>query len=259
MQRHSYRRKLEGLSNTISAEREEKLVALGVAMRPWDRHWDNRYHNLLAFMKERGCFPHECDRGSLDEEAKRLLIWCNKQRQQHHILKEAKQGQFSSMTPERESQLTSIGFSFNLFNEIWMERYDELHEYRQHHGDCLVPHKYEANPQLGIWIGEQRYNFKKFKEGRPSSMSQERFVLLNKLDFVWFVPDILWNERLGELKEYIAIHGPGSQPAWKENRKLRYWISAQNRINGKRLNGEKTLLTDERIKKLNEVGFQWTT
>ena len=35
--------------------------------------------------------------------------------------------------------------------KVWYQRYNELVDYREEHGDCNVPQKYEANSALGIW------------------------------------------------------------------------------------------------------------
>jgi lambda repressor-like predicted transcriptional regulator len=155
---------------------------------------------------------------------------------------------------EREQKLTAINFRFDLFAEIWMERYNELKAYRKHHGDCLVPHTFASNPQLGIWVGEQRYNSRTFKERRACAMTPERLALLEKLDFVWFVPDVIWNERYGELEEHVRFNGRGSLPTLKDNTRLRHWVANQQKLHRKIMNGEENALTEDRIRKLNKLG-----
>lgn len=260
-QRHLYRQKQEGKVNTLTDEREQKLLDLGITMKPWERHWMQRYEKLRNFVQERGCFPHECEKESLSKEDAKLFVWCNKQRQQYQIYNKGLRGQFTSMTEERQEKLADIDFCFDLFEEIWMERYGELQEYRKHQGDCLVPHVYKANPQLGIWVGDQRYNYKVFREGlpRPSSMTHERIDMLNKLDFVWFVPDMIWNEKYLLLEEHVRMNGLGSLPPWKDNSNVRSWAANQQKLFRNRLQGEENTLTKERIQKLDMLGFPWKT
>ena len=142
-----------------------------------------------------------------------------------------------------------------------MERYGELQEYRNHHGDCVVPQGYKANPQLGIWVAIQRYNYKLFREGlqRPSNMTTERMDMLNNLDFVWFVPDMIWNEKYLLLEEHVRMNGLGSLPPWKRNGNLRRWAADQQNLFRNQLQGEENTLTKERIQKLDTLGFPWKT
>jgi hypothetical protein len=258
-QRLLYRQKQEGKVNALTDEREQKLLDLGITMKAWERHWMQRYEKLRNFVQERGCFPHECEKESLSIEDAKLFIWCNKQRQQYQIYNKGLHGQFTSMTEERQEKLADIDFCFDLFEEIWMERYGELQEYCKHHGDCLVPHEYKANPQLGIWVGDQRYNYKVFREGlpRPSSMTTERIDMLNNLDFVWSVHKMIWNEKYLLLEEHVRMNGLGSLPPWKGNGNVRSWAANQQKLFRNRLQGKENTLTEERIQKLDRLGFPW--
>jgi len=38
--------------------------------------------------------------------------------------------------------------------------FEKLECYKEVHGDCLVPRKYEADPKLGRWVSSQRKNKK---------------------------------------------------------------------------------------------------
>jgi hypothetical protein len=77
--------------------------------------------------------------------------------------------------------LDDIGFSWNGNKDHWMNRYNELVEFRNKTGHCNVPCKYEANKVLGYWVSTQRYSFKK---GR---LSKECIAKLNKIGFAWSV------------------------------------------------------------------------
>jgi hypothetical protein len=251
-QKHLYRQKRDGKANTLTDEREQKLLALGIK-KVWERHWMQRYEKLRNFVEERGCFPHECEKDSLSKEDFKLFVWCNKQRQRWQIYKKGLNGRFTSMTEERQEKLADIGFCFDLYEETWMERYGELQEYSKHHGDCLVPHVYTANPQLGRWVKDQRHNNKVLL-----LLTTERIDLLNKLDFVWDVPDMIWNEKYILLEEHVRINGLGSLPPWKDNNCLRRWAANQQKLFQNRLTEENTM-TKERIQKLDKLGFPWNT
>ena len=67
----------------------------------------------------------------------------------------------------------------------WEERFEELKDYRKLHGNCNVPQKYQQNKQLGSWVSVQRQQYKKFKNGEKSSMTKERILKLESIEFVW--------------------------------------------------------------------------
>ncbi|VEU41944.1 unnamed protein product [Pseudo-nitzschia multistriata] len=57
----------------------------------------------------------------------------------------------------------------------WMNRYNELIEYKKEHGSTLVPQRYKKNPKLGKWVTHQR----------SSCLTEERKALLDEIGFVW--------------------------------------------------------------------------
>ena len=48
----------------------------------------------------------------------------------------------------------------------------ELEEYKNKHGNCLVPRRYEENPSLGNFVNKQRQSYRKYLMGEKSSINQ---------------------------------------------------------------------------------------
>jgi len=80
----------------------------------------------------------------------------------------------------------------------------------------------------------------------------------------------IWNVRYEELKAYIAEHGNSLVPyEYSQNEALGIWVAKQRRMFKIRQQGERTyelhdgtvlsevILSEERSKKLNDVGFVW--
>jgi hypothetical protein len=135
-----------------------------------------------------------------------------------------------------------------------MARYNELKAYKRKIGDCNVPVRWKANPQLGKWVSNQRGIYKNGK------LEDDRVAKLNELGFQWEVIDDWWTRvfqrqwmaRYNELKAYKRKIGDCNVPQeYEANRQLGNWVSNQRGIykNGK--------LADDRVAKLNELGFQW--
>jgi Helicase associated domain len=83
----------------------------------------------------------------------------------------------------------------------WYERLRELREYRNEHGDCLVPQVYPRQQKLASWVHNMRT--------RRQSLSVTRLRALAAVGFVWAQRrgQTLWDEWYAELRAYHAVHG----------------------------------------------------
>lgn len=109
--------------------------------------------------------------------------------------------------------------------EIWSEKFEDLCEFRRHHGHCHVPHTYMENAALAQWVKRQRYQYKLKSEGKRSTLSDERVRLLNKIGFIWNSHDVVWEERLFELSMYKRNHGNCIVPSnYERNPQLAVWV-----------------------------------
>eukprot|EP00934_Nitzschia_sp_Nitz4_P003011 Nitzschia sp. Nitz4//scaffold72_size95085//27259//28863//NITZ4_004750-RA/size95085-snap-gene-0.115-mRNA-1//1//CDS//3329557345//3001//frame0 len=142
--------------------------------------------------------------------------------------------------------------------EQWTEKFQELCEYRRAEGHCQVPHTYMENPPLARWVKRQRYQYKLKMEGKTSTMTDERIVLLGNIGFIWDSHAAAWAEKLQELKAYVKRYGDCSVPStFPENPQLATWVKCQRR-QYKLLRDNKTSnMTPERIVELEKIGFVW--
>jgi len=143
--------------------------------------------------------------------------------------------------------------------ESWMEKYEELLEFRLRNGHCLVPNQYPANPSLAEWVKRQRYQYKLKGMGKHSSMSDDRVVALENLGFVWNSHDAVWEERLKELKQYKNLFGNTNVPSkYEPNPQLAIWIKRQRRQYKFLTEGKPSTMTPYRVGKLREIHFAWS-
>jgi len=182
---------------------------------------------------------------------------------------------YSKITEERILELETIGFAwevgkhegqFTTNDELWNQRIEELKEYKEKHGNCNVPQVYPANKPLGEWVKTQRKHYRLKQQGKKSSMTEERILELEDVGFVWKVGtadnarnDELWNQRFEELKEYKEKHGNCNVPRGYSvnNKQLGYWVNDQRKIYRLKKEGKKSVMTNERILKLEAIGFVW--
>jgi len=158
---------------------KRKSRASNDRFRPYQKDkWNERFNELLEYQrKHNNCFvPHSY---ATNPE---LARWTKRQRYQYNRLQ---QGRQSSMTKERIKFLNDIGFVWNSHEATWREKLLELIEYKKQYGNCLVPSMFDQNIQLATWVKCQRRQYKLYKTGRPSNISLDRILELEKYDFQW--------------------------------------------------------------------------
>ena len=142
----------------------------------------------------------------------------------------------------------------------WSERLKELLIYKAEYGDCLVPQKFVHNHQLGSWVNKQRVEYKLMKEGKRSSMTRERVEILHRVGFVWskHLSQPPWDGKYRELLKYKEEHGDCLVPTkYAENPSLGRWVSTQRAQYKLLQEGNKSSMTELRLRRLEEIGFVW--
>eukprot|EP00979_Chaetoceros_neogracilis_P002040 scaffold366_cov213-Chaetoceros_neogracile.AAC.2 len=147
--------------------------------------------------------------------------------------------------------------------KTWEERLEELKEYKKVHGNANVPTLSKENPSLGHWVHDQRKQYRLFNEKKQTAMTLSRIEQLEVVGFKWALQRHTtmksWNERFEELKSYKQDKGNCNVPIrYKNNPSLGQWVSTQRQEYGAKKKGNKTNITAERIKALEEVGFVWS-
>ena len=146
--------------------------------------------------------------------------------------------------------------------EKWSERYQELLSYRTEFGHCLVPHNWSRNRALAQWVKRQRYQFKLKKEGRHTTLTNERMNALESIGFVWSSHCATWEEKFNELIEFANRNGHCNVPSrYPPNRQLSVWVRCQRRhfklLKQQYGSYECNKLAKERYNKLKSLGFDF--
>ena len=143
------------------------------------------------------------------ELSPQLGNFVDNQRQNYRMRMETNDPNFIS--DERIERLESLGFVWNLYEEQWKKRFEELKYYVKVNGNALVPLRYELNEPLGLWVAKQRRNYKIMLDAKKLQnevcLTPQRVKMLESIGFVWNVHDATWLERLEELKQYRFEYG----------------------------------------------------
>uniref|UniRef100_A0A7S2Y8D8 Helicase-associated domain-containing protein n=1 Tax=Entomoneis paludosa TaxID=265537 RepID=A0A7S2Y8D8_9STRA len=140
----------------------------------------------------------------------------------------------------------------------WAEKFEELCIYRKINGHCLVPHTFRENLPLARWVKRQRYQYKLMKEGKSSTMTEDRVQALEEIGFIWDSQGAAWSERLEELRSYRGQFGHCNVPSnYSENPQLATWVKCQRRQYKLYQEQKPSNMTAERITELGALGFEW--
>lgn len=191
--------------------------------------WEDRYAELKAY-RER--FGH-CEVPAKWPENKSLGGWVSTQRLNKHMLSDV-----------QIEKLDALGFNWNIDDERWNQRYEELLAYRAEKGNCRVPEHYAPNPALGLWVANTRR--------RGDRLTKRQMRKLEKIGFVWDPFDEIWEANFKALEDYIKRYGDALVPSrWEEMPGLGVWVAEQRQML------KKGKLRPERKARLDELGFVW--
>jgi hypothetical protein len=232
-------------------EKKEVLVTITSKNAP---SWDEMFEQLRAFKEEHG-------HAEVPYKPKTLVRnWTLMLREDFEKMKE---GKSNSLTPERMSRLTGLGFRFRINRRMpYDQRAAEWLEYKTKHGRDPAR---DSGP-LGAWVGKMRHRYTLFKEGKKTCMTQEQVDKLTSWGFtfetgfkkpVQLTARKTWRDRYEQLVAFQEAHGHVNVPqAYPE---LGTWVHHQRRAYRKLKRGDKSSLSREKMQKLKALGFKWIT
>jgi hypothetical protein len=201
----------------------------------WNQKWNERYSELIGFRNKHGHInvdksKHPALNNFVQNQRKEYRRW--------------QRGEKSSMDERKVELLNNLLFVWDMNQQIWQSRYDELHQFKSDFGHVNVPIKYKT---LGQWVTKHR------KAKRAGALSQSRVERLDEIGFIWDVKEWQFQRRLDQIKEFKETYGhidikvtDGEFGSWFYSRRKEYLLY---------LNGENTTLLEEHRLALEEVGF----
>jgi hypothetical protein len=217
----------------LTKDRISRLESLGLVWDTFDATWDEMFTALIDFKKTHG----HCNVPQKWSQNMKLGIWVSHQRVS------MKKGQ---LPDERRRRLNDIGFLWDQLEASWEEMCSALTDFRERYGHCEVPMNWSENPRLSRWVSSQRVA-KKNEE-----LSENRIKSLEQMGFIWDTVEAVWDEMFSVLVDYKKKYSHCNvKKRERGNLKLGLWASRQRRLK------REGLLSDDRIKRLEEIGFQW--
>ena len=225
--------------NSAQPLNHEQVVLLDKLNFYWDPHeerWQEKFKELQIFKEQHG----HCQVEKEADTHKELCQWVNVQRRQKFQDK---------LAEKRMALLEHLDFSWksSVLDDKWYKNYNELKTYYLKHGNADVPYALKENPRLAKWVSSLRARFKR------NDVSSDQIALLNEVNFTWSLRDRGdWEDNLDVIVAFKQKYGHCNIPLnFPENPKLARFV------NSSRVQRNKGLMSEDRIEKLDAVGFVW--
>ena len=240
--------------------------------------WKHKFELLSAYHRENG---HSRVPKNYVVESVKLGLWVKEQRRLYRNYRENRKGACTPINAERIAQLQSIGLEWNCNlatrttrDDQWQRKLELLSAFRRENGHFRVPIDFVIDSiKLGQWVKNQRKYYKNRmagKTGLRASITEERIAQLNAIGFRWNYSgakewrrdDDGWQKKFDLLCAFQRERGHCRVPSKfvVDSIKLGLWVENQKRYfnnykKGKR--GHGASITEERISKLDSIGFEW--
>jgi Helicase associated domain/Helicase conserved C-terminal domain len=218
--------------NTMSADRRQRLDAIGFIWDAPESWWDEGFRVLQRFKEREG----HCNVPAKHREGTyQLGTWVGTQRTKK-----------DTMSADRRQRLDEIGFVWDPLEAKWEDGFSALKRFKAREGHCLAPYKHrEGTYPLGNWVMNQRQRTNK------DTMSAEHRQRLDEIGFIWDPYESEWEKGFAILKQFKEREGHCNvlQRHHEGTFRLGGWVSVQRT--------SKDTMSAEHRQRLNEIGFVW--
>lgn len=190
-------------------------------------------------------------------------------------------GTSSKLNAERVEKLRGIDFQFKgpksrgrpssgnttLVPKLsWEKRLQQLQSFKMDTGHLNIDHNYKHCANLGGWAAEMSTLYKNWKSG-SQHLSEDMIAKFNQLIMLGFQFNVLpyyennrsWDDHYEVLLKFKEEnHGSARVPLkYKADLRLGKWVQTQRQQYKLLQEGKKSKLTEERLERLEEAGFEW--
>ena len=184
--------------------------------------WDERFGEYKSFKEKNGREPTRETNGELEES---LARWVEMQRRAYNK---------NILVQDRVAKLNAIGFIWTPLLLSWENPFRDYISFKAKYK--REPSNNATNKQergIAIWASRQRVIYKKNK------LPKDRIDRLNSIGFIWDQKDNWWEQ---DFKAYSKDQSAKDSLIWASRQRVAY---------------NRGTLLQERIAKLNSIGFIW--
>jgi len=251
--------------------KEIALDDIGFDWNPRNSRWNSMYEELKAYKEKYGntLVPH-ANFG--------LGSWVKRQQVQYSIYSKGDAAK-SELTEDRVRLLNELGFIWSRRNNTWNSNFERLERWKEIHGNCNVPDDPNDRETAALhkWVTDQRIHYKRYiaekgdnengedpdsgkkNKKKLPSLNEEKISKLESIGFEFDARDAKWLQKLEVLKRYKELHGDFLVPTnYVEDPTLANWVASQRAQYNLYKKGSKTLMTERRLKILQDIGFSFS-
>jgi len=161
-------------------------------------------------------------------------------------------GKRRGITEDRIKALDQLGFDWgkNTKAKSFKERIEELKAFEEKHGHVRVTVKHDKS--LATFCNNMRSDRR--GTGATMAITEDRIKALDELGFDWGVKQKSFEERIEDLKAFKAKHGH-VRVTMNQDKSLANFCSTMR--SARRGTAKGTVIAEDRIKALDELGFKW--
>jgi hypothetical protein len=206
-------------------------------------NWVNKQRQLYKRYVN-GLRPCSLDEQRIAELAELGFCWDGRQRREETPAVVEDKGAVSAVNvvtlPEDQPQSDSVWWNYLREFQLANASADE------------VP----AFSGLGKWLRQER------RALLDQTLSETKRQALDRVDSAWWMtrPQRAWERQFAMLTDYATLHGDCRVPISYPNRKLAHFVANQRKqynARCKKNNKNPSALTEERIQRLQSIGFVW--
>ena len=207
-----------------------------------------------------------------------LGSWVKRQQVQYSVYSKG-DGTKSELTEDRVRLLNELGFVWSRRTNTWNENFQRLVKWKEKHGTCYIPDDSDDPEMITLhkWVTDQRVHYKRHiaeKEAGSSdannsakknskrklpTLTPEKIDKLQSIGFEFDARDAKWLQKLEVLLNYKQRYGDFLVPSnYPEDPTLSNWVASQRAQYNLYKKGNKSHMTERRLKILNDVGFSFS-
>ena len=206
--------------------------------------WNENKNKVIDYIKENNKLPSYI---SKDVEINRLGNWINTQKAKYKNNKEIMKNE--EIKKEWERFINEYNKLFKTNEELWYENKNKVIDYFKEYN--ILPSTIDKDNEikkLGIWINNQKKNYKNNKEiMKNEEIRKEWEKVMNDYEELFKTNEELWNENKNKVIDYFKENNilPSSHSKYNEIKKLGIWINNQK----SNYKNNKQIMKNEEIRK----------
>ncbi len=220
----------------LTADKLNKLNSIGFIWHIIENKWEQSFNDYQKFKQDHDREPVFKTAKGLERD---LSVWAGDQRERYKANK---------LSKNRIDKLNSIGFSWDYKKDQWDRLFKDYQKFKKKYNrEPFHTSKNDSENKIVVWVGTQKIQYNRNK------LSQDRIDKLNSTGIIWDILETAWEQSFNDYHSFKKEHNrePSNKSKNNYEKNIGCWATRQ------RIEYNKNNLSQDRIDKLNFIGFTW--